>query len=188
MAERLTADDVIITLVGASGVGKSSVAESLHGAELIEPTQTWTTRELRPGEVEKPHDHRFVSDAEFDGLAADGHFVAAAPFYNARYAIPFLERPESGRVPLIILKPIFIPSFLEHYPAARVYHIDASPTVLPQRMRARGQSEADIQDRMNRHAEEVAASERFAHVTFQNDGPLNEVVAAVTAQIVTDRF
>jgi len=170
-------------LIGASGVGKSSIAKQLYEAGSIEPAPTLTTRALRPGEIETPYDHRFVSDTEFDRLEAAGKLIAVAPFYGARYAVPFSQKPASDTVPLIILKPIFMPAFLRQFPKARVCHIDASPEVLPERMRSRGQSEADIAERMALHAEESAAAKKFAHVSFLNNGPLEETLRQVRSQI-----
>lgn len=183
--ERLDPDSLIIVLIGASAVGKSSIAERLCDSGVAEATPTWTTRPPRHGETDTAYDHHFVSDDEFDDQA-DG-FIEQRSFYGARYGVPFPSVPSEGIVALMVLKPVFIPAFLEHYPAARVYQIEAARDLLPGRMEARGQSQADIEERMRLHDSETKSARQFAHVVFSNDGAIEQTQLQVEAQIHADR-
>jgi guanylate kinase len=184
---KLDSTELIFVLIGASAVGKSTIAAQLHDEGVIEITPTWATRKPRPGESESERDRYLVSDKEFDELAAGGRFIDKREFYSAHYGVPAPVKPEKGREALIVLKPVFMPVFLEHYPNARVYLIDTSPGILPLRMQARGQSSTDIDDRMAQHEVEVADSQRYAHASFNNDGLLEETLKHVKLQIQADR-
>lgn len=177
----------VIVLIGASAVGKSAIAEYVCESEIVEATPTWTTRQPRQGELDTSYDHRFVTDEEFDLLDRKGGFLDQQSLYGARYGIPFLQKPAAGLEPLIVLKPVFMPAFLEHFPHARVYQIEASADVLPLRMRARGQSQKDIDRRMELHESETIAARHFADVVFSNDGSLEETLQLVMSQIRADR-
>lgn len=174
-------DDLAILFIGASAVGKSSLAAGMVEAGIAEATPTWTTRKPRQGEVDTTYDHRFVSDEEFDRQA--GSFIDQRAFYGARYGVPFLPKPPEGVAALMVLKPVFVPAFIAEYPLTRVIQIEASREVVPERMEARGQSRADIDERMRLHDDEVEAARRLAHVSFDNNGPLQETLRVVAAHI-----
>ncbi|HVX57641.1 MAG TPA: AAA family ATPase [Candidatus Saccharimonadales bacterium] len=184
--QALEPDALVIVMIGASAVGKSSIAEALCENGMVEATPTWTTRSPRPGELDTSYDHHFVSDEAFD-RQNQGGFIDQHSLYGYRYGVPFLSQPVAGKEALVVLKPVFMPVFLEHYPAARVYQVEASPEVLRERMQTRGQSAADIERRMQEHGSETAAAHQFAHVIFDNNGLLAETVERVAAQIRSDR-
>jgi guanylate kinase len=185
--ELLPPDALVIVLIGASAVGKSAIAEYLCETGTVEATPTWTTREPRPGELDTSYDHRFVSNEEFDRQSELNGFIDQQAFYGARYGVPALQQPTAGKEALMVLKPVFMPVFIERYSKARIYQIEASPIVLPGRMRERGQSEKDIAIRMQHHTAEASAARRFAHVIFNNNGPLERTLAEVESQIRADR-
>jgi guanylate kinase len=183
----LNQDALVIVLIGASAVGKSAIASHLCESGIVEATPTWATRKPRRGELDTTYDHHFVTDAEFDTLDQKGSFIDQRSLYNARYGVPFPQRPSESREALMVLKPVFMPVFLDHFPVARIYQIEASPEILPERMRARGQSQEDIDERMAHHASETSAARQFAHVIFNNNGPLEQTLQQVESQIQADR-
>jgi ribose 1,5-bisphosphokinase len=185
--ELLDQNALVIVLIGASAVGKSAIAKHLCESGVVEATPTWATRKPRRGELDTTYDHHFVADEEFDALDRKGSFIDQRSLYKARYGVPFPQQPSEGREALMVLKPVFIPTFLDHFPMTRIYQIEASPEVLPERMKARGQSQEDIDERMAQHGTEASAARYFAHVIFNNDGPLEETLQQVEAQIQTDR-
>lgn len=186
--EPLAPDELVIVLLGASAVGKSTIAEHLVDAGIAQATPTWATREPRHGEQDTCYDHRFVTDEEFDHQSKTGGFVDEHAFYGARYGVPFLNKPAEGKEALVVLKPVFMPLFLGYYTNARVYPIEASPILLPRRMRARGQSEEDITERMKHHTSEASAAKQFSDIPpFINNGPVKETLEKVELQIKADR-
>jgi len=185
--EMLDPDALVILLIGSSAVGKSSLAVKLYEAGVVEPQPTWATREPRPGETDTCYDHHFVTERAFDIQSLKGGFLTEEPLYEARYGVPFLHKPPDVLDVLMVLKPVFIPKFKAYYPNTRVYQIEASLDVLPERMRARGQSETEIATRMGLYEQEVAAARHFADVIFDNNGPLAKTYGQVEAQIYLDR-
>lgn len=186
--ERLESDALVIVMIGASAVGKSAIAGELCDSGLVEATPTWTTRKPRRGEADTSYDHRFVSEEEFDRQSRKDGFIDEHDLYGARYGMPFLSKPAEGREALMILKPVFIPALLEHFPKARIYNIEAPAALLPGRMEARGQSPEDIARRMSHHAAEAADARGFEHARFDNGGPLENTVFLVEQQIRADRL
>ena len=185
--EPLDPNDLLFVLIGASAVGKSTLAERLCQAGIVEATPTRTTRKPRDGEMETSYDHHFVTDEEFDRLDSEGRFIDQRTFYGARYGLPFPQKPSEGREALMVLKPVFMPALIASYPFTRIYQIEASPSVLPGRMRARGQLQEDIGVRMTHYEAETMAARRFAHVIFNNDGSLEDTFRQVKQQIQADR-
>jgi dephospho-CoA kinase len=87
----------------------------------------------------------------------------------------------------MVLKPVFIPRFKAYYPNTITYQIDASPDLLPERMRARGQSEAEIATRMDVYEQEASEARLFADVVFSNDGVFEKTYSQVRDQICLDK-
>jgi guanylate kinase len=185
--EPLEADGLIIVLDGASAVGKSTTAAELCRRGIVDATPTWTTREPRPGEISTSYDHRFVSQEEFEAHEAAGGFIDLQTLYGNRYGMPYPRKPEPGKEALIILKPQFIPKLLEHYPYARIHQIAASRESTEVRMRRRGQTEGDIEERLRHHDQETEDAGRHAHIAFDNNGSIGRTVASVEEQIRLDR-
>ncbi len=185
--EPLEADGLIVVLDGASGVGKSTTAAELCSRGIVDATPTWTTRTPRPGEASTSYDHLFVSEEEFERHEAAGGFIDLQTLYGNRYGMPYPRKPAPGKEALIILKPQFIPRLLQHYPYARIHQIAASRQNTEDRMRQRGQTDGDIEERLRHHDRETAEAGRHAHIAFDNNGSIERTVAAVQEQIRLDR-
>jgi len=89
----------LVVLSGPSGVGKSTVVAELRRAHPgVWLSVSVTTRRPRPGEADGVH-YRFVDDAEFDRLVAEGALLEWAEFAGNRYgtpAAPVLARITDG--------------------------------------------------------------------------------------------
>ena len=74
---------LLIVLSSPSGAGKSTISRMLLAADQeVEMSISATTRPKRPGERDDV-DYHFVSDEEFDRLAAEGEFVEWAPVFRS---------------------------------------------------------------------------------------------------------
>lgn len=179
-------EDLLIVLIGASAVGKSTIARHLCVEQLATGTPTTTDRPPRTGELSTEYDHRFVSSEAFDVAEANGLFIAIHGLYGARYGMPLPRKPQPGRVALMVLKPVFMPTVIATVPQTRVYQIEAPEDLVRKRMVARGQSDADIERRMAEHATEATEALDFSDYIFNNDGMIEKTLDQVKAQLQTD--
>ena len=88
----------LLALVGASGSGKTTVANALARHDGFGIVRTCTTRlpEQRIDEngisrMEGPADYLFVSEAEFSGMEQSGHLLATTVAHGNRYGVPKTE-------------------------------------------------------------------------------------------------
>ena len=94
----------VLTICGGSGVGKSTVVARLRQ----EQPQIWqsvsvTTRPPRPGEAHG-REYYFVSERDFDAMAADGKLLEWAQFAGNKYGTPRApveERLQAGIATLL---------------------------------------------------------------------------------------
>ncbi|HEY5442858.1 MAG TPA: hypothetical protein VIJ68_04930 [Candidatus Saccharimonadales bacterium] len=186
--EMLPSDAFGIILIGASGTGKSSSAAELQEQGIVQVEPTFATRGMRPVEASAPPcDHVFITKQHFDERIRAGHFIDQRRMYGAQYGVPFFKKPPEGRVPLMVLKPVFVEPVLKHFPHMHTYQIEASAATVIRRMRERGQSEADIAGRMRKHALETAMGRRLAKYVVRNEGRLGDAVQRLAERIRADK-
>ena len=86
----------LTVLSGPSGVGKSTVVASLrHTCPQIWQSVSVTTRMPRPGEADG-REYHFVSEHEFDKMAAAAEFLEWAQFAGNKYGTP--RAPVAGKL------------------------------------------------------------------------------------------
>lgn len=75
---------IIIALVGASGSGKTTLSLYLQDKLAIPAVCSYTTRPMRPGEV-NGREHWFVTEAEYERMAATESLLAYTKFGGYHY-------------------------------------------------------------------------------------------------------
>jgi guanylate kinase len=173
-ATDLLAQGLIVVLSGPSGVGKGSVHAGLHGllADIVTSVSV-TTRRPRPGEVEGVA-YRFVDDAGFDTMVADGALLEWAEYAGNRYGTPRQPVEDIVRSGRIALLEVEVQGALQ-VRAARpdallVFLVPPSLEELERRLRDRGtEDEATVQARLEVARSELGARDRFDHVVVNDE-------------------
>ncbi|WP_432479122.1 guanylate kinase [Nocardioides sp. GXQ0305] len=178
----------LVVLAGPTAVGKGTVAASVraHHPEVWISVSA-TTRPARPGEVDGVH-YRFVDDAEFDRMVAEGELLEWAVVHRAaRYGTPRQPVEEA----LAAGRPALLEIDLQGARQVRASMPDAlfvflkppSWEELVRRLTGRGtETAADQARRLETASEELAAEEEF-DVTIVNHevhAAAEELVALMT--------
>ena len=170
----MTGASRLTVLAGPTAVGKGTVAAYVrqHHPEVWLSVSA-TTRRPRPGEVEGIHYH-FVSDAEFDRMAADRELLEWAVVHGrAKYGTPRAPVEQAlaaGRPALLEIDLQGARQVRESMPEALFVFL-APPTweELVRRLVGRGTEDAEERDvRLATARDELAAAAEF-DVTVLND-------------------
>jgi guanylate kinase len=124
----------IIVLIGPSGAGKSTLVDYYiqhHPDARLHKSIT-----TRPKRGDGDTSHRFVSDEEFDKLAADGELIKPVEAFGYRYAITKI--PEYDGITFLLLRYQFVEELKRFYPEAKVIQIEAPVEILLKRIASRG--------------------------------------------------
>ena len=171
-------------LFGPGGVGKGTVAEQLVAADpRLRLSRSWTTRARRAGEAEDAY--VFVDRPTFEaGIDAD-RFFEWAEFLGNLYGTPLAE-PGDDRDVLLEIDLQGARSVRRLRPDATLILLKApSPDVQEARLRARGDDEAHIVERLRAGAEEEKEGLAIADAVV-----VNHDVAQATADVagIVERY
>lgn len=201
---------MIVTLTGASGVGKTSIVRELlkdlchiGGKVMI----SYTTR--APRESDLPGEYCYVSDAEFNVIRAEGRFLWTVEVHGARhgtltgsvlgalFASASDSVSSSVSAPRVVSFMLLVPDVLERLwefgrgivpnPAITSFYVLAPPPeVLRARLLMRGDGAAAIDGRLRDCArwDEEAKTSRIPYIFITNDGPIARAVVAIRRRII----
>ncbi len=130
---------LLVIISGPSGVGKSTICSRLCERLPAEFSVSYTTRPIRPNEVDGSS-YRFVSQAEFDRLHASGGMLESAHVYGHSYGTPLEPVQQAladGRTIVLEIDIHGTVQVRRRYPAARTFFL-LPPTPDEQRRRIEG--------------------------------------------------
>jgi guanylate kinase len=166
---------MLVVVSGPSGVGKSTIVAELADARpQVVPIVTATTRERRPGEIDKVHYH-FLSVDEFARMRADGGLLESAQVHDNWYGTP-LEQVRgilaAGRDAILTIDPQGARSVRQRVPdALLIFVMPPSIEDLDARLAERGSENASSLAVRRRNAEvEMASSGDYDYVIVNETG------------------
>ena len=127
-------------IVGANGVGKSTIVEALVKRDpRLWLSRSWTTRDRRPGESSDAY--RFVTREEFQRRIDEGGFLEWTEFIGNLYGTPSPE-PPSGSDIVLEIEVDGAQQVKRQHPQALLIFV-LPPTREEQRSRLVGRGDAD---------------------------------------------
>ncbi len=182
---------MILTLTGASGAGKTTIAERLIGTLAHARFLTsFTTRAARPNDL--PREYAYLSNADFDRMRDNGEFLWTAEVADTRHgtAKASLQHAldDNRTISIMILVPEVMTKLYDFADQsgkrASIHSIlvrTPSEDVLRARMRERGDEEAKIDGRIKATLdyEAKARATGIGFIEIGNDGNVEEAVQAI---------
>ena len=153
-------NNITILLVGASGSGKSTVADHLHNECGYDVLQSYTTR---PRRTVDETGHIFVTEEEYEAIPNK----VATTYFDGHYYCATQEQVDNNDI--YIIDPHGVDEVLSTYKGNKkliVFYIDVSIEERLNRMRMRGDSEDSCWQRL-RHDEAVFAP--FVKTVFNSE-------------------
>ncbi len=164
----MSAENLIVVLIGPGGVGKGTVARRLLELDdRLWLSRSWTTRDRRP--TETGEEYFFVTRDAFEAAIAQDFFYEWAEFHGNLYGTPRPSPPENRDVVLEI-EVEGARQVREHDHDAVIFLLTA-PTMelLEKRLRGRGDAEDHIVARLESTLLEVRKGRELADYEVLND-------------------
>ncbi len=174
----------LILVVGPSGVGKDTLLAGAEAALADDPAFVFARRNITRAQDAGGEDHRAVSKAEFDKVAAAGGYLLHWDAHGLSYGLPIAlqdARAAGAHVVANASRTIIDAARAELSPV-RVVAITAPAAALRARLAARGRETPDeIKARVARGSAHGVTGTNVIEVV--NDGSVEAGVAALVAAL-----
>ncbi len=167
----------MIILVGPSASGKTYIGKELEKKNFLKVV-TYTTREKRNGEIDGV-DYHFLNIEEFKRLKANNYFFETVLYNNNYYGTAFNTITSNS---YLIVEPS---GLLKYQKLNNVisFYIDVDLETRKLRMKQRGDSEKQIQERLLKD-ETIFNDDIKKQVSYILDGKLD---ASLNAKIIEEK-
>lgn len=184
-----------LLIAGPSGVGKTYLAGLLlENYDDFGWLLSTTDRAARPTDV-PGKDYNVVDTDRYESIRASQDFFMDNNFFGANYGFRRSDLARifaAGKRPLALVYTPVVHQFMDAYPDTYALFLEPDSKVgdelLAMRMRARGDSDTSIKNRIKGRREELAAFERQRHffkdvVTIVDNTSVHEAI-----QCIEDRY
>ena len=181
---------LLLVVSGPAGSGKTTVDSLLCAGGDYERSVSYTTRPMRPGEV-NGREYNFVSEAEFLQLEKDGALFESNYFCGNYYGSPRRRAEEvlaSGRNFIMEIDVNGAMNMKKIYPEALlIMLLPPSYSEQEKRLRGRGtEPEENIRARLEQTKRELEFLSAYDYIVYNADGKIedaaNEIRAIVCAE------
>jgi guanylate kinase len=164
----LSAEPLVVVLIGPGGVGKGTLAKRLVELDRqLWLSRSWTTRQQRPSE--RGDEYVFVDRSTFERAVEEGTFLEWAEFHGHLYGTP-LPSPTAGADVILEIEVQGAEQVLERHHDAVVFLIlPPSMERLEERLRVRGDTDDHVADRLQSAPEELEKGHQLASYVVMND-------------------
>lgn len=141
---------MIYLIVGDSGSGKTTIANLLNEKENFHKLITYTTRPIRPGEI-NGLDYFFCSKEDFILKNEKGFFLGVTYYSNNYYGIPKneLEKYVSSHKNILIIVDLNgVVEIKKKFKNSICIYLKTSDKDKAKRMKLRGESDKEIEERL----------------------------------------
>ena len=179
---------MITVLMGKSGSGKNTVADTLCRRNGYKRILTYTSRPPRPGETEE--DYHFVSDDVFNKMTGRGEFAEYKAYHPAQggtwqYGSKITEdQIKSDEHYLLILTPAGFRDIKKSLPDADIHsvYLYCTTKTLEKRLLKRGDDHREAIRRLSADEKDFAWTQNLAYKTIICDTKTpREIVADIRA-------
>ncbi|HTT59139.1 MAG TPA: guanylate kinase [Acidimicrobiales bacterium] len=164
----MSAEPLLVIFIGPGGVGKGTLAQRVVDIDHhIWLSRSWTTR--APRASESGDEYHFVDHDTFTKAIDAGGFLEWAEFHGNLYGTPRPEVPEGCDV-LLEIEVQGAEQVLALHPDAVVFLIlPPSMDLLEERLRARGDDDEHVADRLASAPAELERGRKLATYVVTND-------------------
>ena len=161
-------------VAGPSGIGKGTICKRLFAQyPRLENSISWTTRELRPGEI-ADQTYFFRTQEAFDRMAREGGFLEYAQIYGGSYGTPrdyVLSRMAQGKDVMLDIETKGAMQVMKNYPeAVSIYLLPPTMKALRDRLFRRGrEDEQKAQARFACAVDEIDLAAQYRYVVINDD-------------------
>ena len=150
----------MLVMIGASASGKTEIAKILIEKYGFSKLVTYTTREMRDGEV-NGKDYNFISIDEFEIKKKKKEFLETAEYHNTYYGSP---KKGADEMKVIIVEPKGANSiFRKNIPKTIFIYLETDQLIRRVRMLNRGDKLEDVETRFKEDKKHFRKS-RFKHL------------------------
>ena len=192
MPSEITRRGLLLVLSSPSGAGKTTITRRLIERDpSLSLSVSVTTRPPRPGETDGK-DYRFIDQARFDAMVAEGELLEHATVFEHHYATPRQPVEAALAAGRDIVTDIDwqgtqqLGAGLPH-DIVRVFVLPPGMEALEARLKTRAQDSAEVvAGRMAKSAEEMSHWSEYEYVIVNRE--IGDSVAEVQAIVTAERL